>query len=117
MPRSAPSYFLLAWALSGCQPAAVYYPKPVGAPAGWESVCAEAVAATVTVENNRSVAAEVHELLPVQCEPSLRGTVVGGESADLGEAVGTVWRAYDAETREVIGDFFLVEGENVLVLD
>jgi hypothetical protein len=101
--------------LAACE-TSIYYPAPLEPPEGWEPVCAGVVVATVTVENDGEHAVEAHELLPDDCSPSFRGSVPPGESAALGDAIGRVWRIYDADDRDWLGTFELVDGENVLVV-
>ncbi len=107
-----------AMVLASCESASIYYPEPVPPLPGWGSACATEVDATVVVVNDLPVPVEVHELLPADgCPPSFRGAVAPGETADLGIASGTVWRVYDAKSREWVASFVLEDGENVLVLE
>lgn len=101
----------------GCTSASMYYPDPVPPLPGWQGSCAGEVDATVIVENTLDLAVELHELLADGCEPSARGTVGPGESADLGQATGPVWRAVEVDSREWLATFRLEDGENVLVLE
>jgi hypothetical protein len=101
---------------AGCE-TSIYYPVPLQPTEDWVPACAGPIDATVTVENVGEHPVDVHELLPYDdCPPSARGTVGPGETADLGVATGRIWRTYDAETREWLGTFELVDGVNILAV-
>lgn len=107
---------LVAVFASACE-TSVYYPVSFEPLPDWVSACADPVDATVVVENATDHPVDVHELLPNDgCTPSARGTVPPGETTDLGVAVGSVWRIYDADSRDWLGTFVLADGENVLVV-
>jgi hypothetical protein len=107
---------LLILALASCE-TAIYYPLALEPHDDWVSACEAPIDGTVVVRNDGERPVDVDELLPeLDCAPTARGTVGAGETAELGVAAAPIWRIHDAETRESLGVFTLVDGENRLVV-